>query len=136
MMTNKVLIIDDDDDVVFTMRLPLEAHGYQVFRAANHSEGLRKIKEVMPDVILLDVMMDSMTAGFELSRTLRNPDPSSDYSAYREIPIVMITAIHATASLRFAPDKAQLPVDAYVEKPIEPEMLLSIVRDHIGKHRR
>lgn len=134
-MTNKVLIIDDDDDVVFTMRLPLEAHGYQVFRAANRQEGLQKVKEVKPDIILLDVMMDSMTTGFELSRTIRNPDPTSEYAAYREIPIVMITAIHATASLRFAPDKAQLPVDAFVEKPIEPEMLLSIVRDHIGKHR-
>jgi len=134
-MTSKVLIIDDDDDVVFTMRLPLEAHGYLVFRATNRQEGLQKVKEVEPNIILLDVMMDSMTAGFEVCRTIRNPDPASEYAAYREIPIVMITAIHATASLRFAPDKAQLPVDAFVEKPIEPEMLLSIVRDHIGKHR-
>lgn len=134
-MTNKVLIIDDDDDVVFTMRLPLEAHGYQVFRAANQREGLQKVREVKPDLILLDVMMDSMTAGFEVCRTIRNPDPASDYAAYRKIPIVMITAIPATASLRFAPDKAQLPVDAFVEKPIEPDILLSIVRDHIGKHR-
>ena len=134
-MANKVLIIDDDDDVVFTMRLPLEAHGYLVFRAANRQEGLQKVKEVEPDIILLDVMMDSMTAGFEVCRTIRNPDPASEYAAYREIPIVMITSIHATASLRFAPDKAQLPVDAFVEKPIEPEILLSIVRDHIGKHR-
>ncbi|MDP1991408.1 MAG: response regulator [Syntrophales bacterium] len=134
-MTDKVLIIDDDDDVVFTMRLPLEAHGYQVFRAANRQEGLQKVKEVNPDIILLDVMMDSMTAGFEVCRTIRNPDPASEYAVYKEIPIVMITAIHATASLRFAPDKVQLPVDAFVEKPIEPEILLSIVRNHIGKHR-
>ena len=134
-MTNKVLIIDDDDDVVFTMRLPLEAHGYQVFRAADRKEGLQKVKEVEPDIILLDVMMDSMTAGFEVCRTIRNPDPASEYAAYRKIPIVMISAIHSTASLRFASDKAQLPVDAFVEKPIEPEILLSIVRDHIGKHR-
>jgi len=134
-MTNKVLIIDDDDDVVFTMRLPLEAHGYQVFRAANREEGLQKVKEVKPDIILLDVMMDSMTTGFELCRTIRDPDPASEYAAYREIPIVMVTAIHATASLRFAQDKAQLPVDDFAEKPIDPEVLLSKVRDHIGKHR-
>jgi len=135
-MTNKVLIIDDDDDVVITLRMPLEAHGYQVFRAADRREGLEKVKEVNPDIILLDVMMDSMTTGFEVCRTIRNPDPTSEYAAYRTIPIVMITAIHATASLRFGPDKAHLPVDAFVEKPIEPEALLSIVRDHIGKHRR
>lgn len=134
-MTNKVLIIDDDDDLVITMRLPLEAHGFQVFRAANRQEGLQKVKEVNPDIILLDVMMDSMTAGFEVSRALRNPDPTSEYAIYRKIPIVMITAIHATASLLFAPDKAQLPVDAFIEKPIEPEVLLSKVREYIGKHR-
>ncbi|MBW6484883.1 MAG: response regulator [Syntrophobacterales bacterium] len=134
-MANKVLIIDDDEDVVYTMRLPLEANGYQVFRAADRREGLQKVKEVNPDIILLDVMMDSMTTGFEVCRTIRNPDPASEYASYRGIPIVMITAIHATASLRFAPDMAQLPVDAFVEKPIEPEALLSIVRNHIGKHR-
>ena len=133
-MANKILIIDDDDDLVITFRLPLEAHGYQVFRAANRQEGLQKMKEVKPDLILLDVMMDSMTAGFELSRTIRNPDPASEYAAYREIPIVMITAIRATASLRFASDKAQLPVDDFIEKPIAPEVLLSKVREHIGKH--
>jgi len=134
-MADKILIIDDDDDLVMTMRLPLEAHGYQVFRAANREEGLQKVIEVKPDIILLDVMMDSMTSGFEVCRTIRNPDPASGYAAYRKIPIVMISAIHATASLRFASDKAQLPVDAFVEKPIEPEVLLSKVREHIGKHR-
>ena len=105
------------------------------FAQPTQREGLQKVREVKPDLILLDVMMDSMTAGFEVCRTIRNPDPASDYAAYRKIPIVMITAIPATASLRFAPDKAQLPVDAFVEKPIEPDILLSIVRDHIGKHR-
>lgn len=134
-MADTVLIIDDDDEVVLTMRLPLEAHGYQVFRAANRQEGLEKIREIKPDIILLDVMMDSMTDGFELSRTIRNPDPASPYAEYTDIPIVMVTAIHATSSLRFAPDKARLPVDLFIEKPIEPEVLLSTVRDLIDKSR-
>ncbi|MEW6333399.1 MAG: response regulator [Thermodesulfobacteriota bacterium] len=134
-MADTVLIIDDDDEVVLTMRLPLEAHGYQVFRAANRQEGLEKIREIKPDIILLDVMMDSMTDGFELSRTVRNPDPASPYAEYTEIPIVMVTAIHATSSLRLAPDKTRLPVDLFMEKPIEPEVLLSTVRNLIGKSR-
>lgn len=132
-MANKVLIIDDDDDLVITMRLPLEAHGYQVFRAADSREGLQKVKEVKPDLILLDIMMDSMTAGIQLSFTLRNPDPASEYAAYRKIPIVMISAIHPTTSLPFVPDKVSLPIDAFVEKPIEPDVLLSKVREHIRK---
>jgi CheY-like chemotaxis protein len=134
-MPGKVLIIDDDDDVVMTMRLPLEAHGYQVFSAAGRQDGLQKVKDIIPDIILLDVMMDSMTAGFEVCRTLRNADISSEYAAYREIPIVMISSIHSTASLRFASGHAGLPVDAFIEKPVQPELLLSSVREHIGKQK-
>jgi CheY-like chemotaxis protein len=133
MAKEKILIIDDDDDIVYTMRLPLEAAGYQVFRAASSEEGLQKVKKVHPNLILLDVMMDSTTAGFQVSLTLRSSDPASEYAAYRNIPILMITAIHTTTPLRFAPDKDYLPVDAFLEKPIDPKVLLDQVRKHLGK---
>ena len=133
MANKKILIIDDDDDIVYTMRLPLEAAGYQVFRAASSEEGLQKVKEINPNLILLDVMMESTTAGFQVSLTLRSSDPASEYAAYRNIPILMITAIHTTTPLRFAPDKDYLPVDAFLEKPIDPKVLLEEVRKHLGK---
>jgi DNA-binding response OmpR family regulator len=133
MANEKILIIDDDDDIVFSMRLPLEAAGYKVFRAATSEEGLHKVKKVKPDLILLDVMMDTTTAGFQVSLTLRSPVPDSEYAAYRNVPILMITAIHSTTELRFAPDKDYLPVDAFIEKPIEPDVLLAKVREHLEK---
>jgi len=133
MAKEKILIVDDDDDIVFSMRLPLEAAGYMVFRAASSQEGLQQVKNIHPDLILLDVMMDTTTAGFQMSLTLRNPDPASEYAAYKKIPIIMITAIHTTTPLRFAPDADYLPVDAFIEKPIEPEVLLAKVREHLGK---
>lgn len=133
MANEKILIIDDDDDIVLAMRLPLEAAGYQVFRAAGSDEGLRSVKAITPDLILLDVMMDTTTAGIQVSLTLRNPDPASEYAAFREIPILMITAIHATTPLRFAPDHDYLPVDAFIEKPIEPDVLLARVREQLAK---
>lgn len=133
MANEKILIVDDDDDIVFSMRLPLEAAGYMVFRAASSQEGLQQVKNIHPDLILLDVMMDTTTAGFQMSLTLRNPDPASEYAAYKKIPIIMITAIHTTTPLRFAPDSDYLPVDAFIEKPIEPEVLLAKVREHLGK---
>jgi CheY-like chemotaxis protein len=133
MANEKILIVDDDDDIVFSMRLPLEAAGYKVFRAGSSQEGLQQVKKVKPDLILLDVMMDSTTAGFQVSLTLRNPDPASEYAAYTHIPIIMITAIHTTTPLRFAPDADYLPVDAFIEKPIEPDVLLAKVREHLGK---
>lgn len=133
MASEKILIIDDDDDLVYAMRLPLEAAGYQVFRAAGGDEGLRKVKEVNPDLVILDVMMDTTTAGFQVSLALRDPDSKSEYAAYKQIPIVMLTAIHATTPLRFGPDPDYLPVDAFIEKPIDPEALLKCVREFLSK---
>ncbi len=131
MANEKILIIDDDDDLVLAMRLPLEAAGFQVFRAANADEGLQKVKEIKPDLIILDVMMDTTTAGFQVSLTLRSPDPQSEYAPYSHIPILMLTAIHQTTPLRFGPDKDYLPVDAFIEKPIEPKKLIEQVRAHL-----
>lgn len=133
MANEKILIIDDDDDLVYAMRLPLQAAGYQVSRAASGDEGLKKVKEVNPDLIILDVMMDSTTAGFQVSLALRNANPTSEYAAFQRIPILMLTAIHSTTPLRFAPDKDYLPVDAFVEKPIQPDMLLKQVRTLLAK---
>jgi len=133
MANEKILIIDDDDDLVLAMRLPLEAAGYKVARAANGEEGLKKVKEVKPDLIILDVMMDSTTAGFQVSLTLRSPDPNSEYKAYSKTPILMLTAIHQTTPMRFGPDQEYLPVDAFLEKPIEPSKLLEQVRKYLKK---
>ncbi len=133
MANEKILIIDDDDDIVYTMRLPLEAAGYQVFRANDSTEGLQKIKQVSPDLILLDVMMDSATSGFQLSLALRSTDPNSEYAAYQHVPILMVTSVHQTTLLRFAPDKDYLPVDAFLEKPVDPDVLLAKVREHLDQ---
>lgn len=133
MANEKILIIDDDDDLVHALRLPLEAAGYRVSRAANGNEGLQKTKEVNPDLIILDAMMDTTTEGFHVSLALRSPDPRSEYKAYSQIPIIMLTSIHSTTSLRFGPDREYLPVDAFIEKPIEPAELLKKVRKHLAK---
>jgi CheY-like chemotaxis protein len=68
-----------------------------------------------------------------VSLTLRSSAPASEYAAYRNIPIVMITAIHTTTPLRFGPDKDYLPVDAFIEKPIDSHVLLDQVRKYLGK---
>ncbi len=133
MANEKILIIDDDDDLVYAMRLPLEAAGFKVSRAASGDEGLKCVKDLNPDLIILDVMMDTTTAGFQVSLALRNKDPHSEYAAYREIPILMLTAIHSTTPLRFGPDQEFLPVDAFIEKPIEPNALVARVRELLVK---
>jgi DNA-binding response OmpR family regulator len=123
----KILVIEDDPDMVAALRMPLEANDYEIFTAATGEEGLQKVKEIEPDLIILDVMMETTTAGFQVSLQLRNPAADSEYAAYRDIPILMLTAIHTTTSLRFGPDEAYLPVDDFVDKPIDPDELLEKV---------
>ena len=123
----KILVIEDDADMVTALRMPLEANGYEVVAAATGEEGLQKVKEEEPDLIILDVMMETTTAGFQVSLELRSPAADSEYAAYRNVPILMLTAIHTTTSLRFGPDEAYLPVDDFVDKPIDPDVLLAKV---------
>ena len=133
MANERILVVDDDPDLVEVIRLTLEANDYQVFSAASGSEGLEKIKDIHPDLIILDVMMDYTTEGFQVSLQLRSPDPKSEYAPYSKIPILMLTALHSTTSLRFAPDKDFLPVDDFVEKPLEPSALVHKVEKLLGK---
>ncbi len=123
----KILIIDDDPDIVLAARLCLQSVGHQVFDANNGERGLSMLDTVRPDLIILDVMMTSTTEGFQTALKLRSSDPGSPYAAYRSIPILMMTAIHSTTDLRFAPDQDYLPVDTFVDKPIDPDDLIGKV---------
>jgi len=133
MANEKILVVDDDPDLVEVIRLTLEAKDYQVFSAASGAEGLEKVKEINPHLIILDVMMDYITEGFQVSLQLRSPDPESEYAPYSNIPILMLTALHSTTPLRFAPDEDYLPVDDFVEKPLEPSALVQKVEKLLGK---
>ena len=133
MPNEKILVIDDDPDLVELTRLTLEARGYRVFSAANGTEGLKKVKEINPDLIILDVMMKYVTEGFQVALELRNPDPQSEYAPYSKIPILMLTAIHSKTPLRFTPDEEYLPVDDFVEKPLKASALLQKVEKLLGK---
>ena len=128
MTKKRILLVDDDPDIRLTMRLPLEAAGYEVLEAANFTDGQAAVKKNKPDLVVLDVMMDSTTAGFQFALALHNPDPTSEFKEFKDIPIIMYTAIHSTTPMRFAPDTDYLPVQVFLEKPVEPDELLSNVR--------
>jgi CheY-like chemotaxis protein len=123
----KILMIEDDPDMLMSTRLTLESAKHEVLEARSGREGLEKIKSERPDLIILDVMMDTSTEGFQLALRLRNPDPKSELAEFRDIPILMLTAIHSTTPLRFEPDIDYLPVELFVDKPIDPDDLLKKV---------
>ncbi len=74
MSQKRILLVDDDADQRLSIRLPLEAAGYAIFEAPGYDQGLVAVKEVKPDLIVLDVMMDTTTAGFQFALTLHSPD--------------------------------------------------------------
>ena len=125
----KIFIVDDDADIVEALRLPLEATGYQVSHASSGKEALERIAEVDPDLVILDVMMETDTAGFQTAYQLHNPSADSPYASYAKMPILMLTAIGAEKNMSFSPetDGAFLPVDAFLEKPVRPDVLLERV---------
>ncbi len=129
----KILVIDDDPDTILACRMALENVGHEVTDAINGLEGLKMIKKDRPDLIILDVMMDTATEGFQLALKLRSPDPTSDWAQFSDIPILMLTAIHSTTPLRFEPDIDYLPVELFVDKPIEPDDLVGKVEWVLSK---
>ena len=130
----KILIIDDDIDIVESMRLILEANSHEVESAQNGEEGLQKVKGFEPDLIILDVMMETTTSGFHVAYQLRSTDPSSEYANYSKIPILMITAVSGKTRMPFDPekDKEFLPVDGYIAKPILPKALIAKIDELTG----
>ncbi len=116
----KILIIDDDIDLVEIMKLTLMSKNYEVISAHDGKEGLKKAKEIEPNLIILDVMMRTELEGFNVSYDLRQ-DPGLQY-----VPILMVTAITKKTGFSFSPDSDRefLPVDDYVEKPLRPSDLI------------
>jgi len=130
-----ILLIDDDRDLVNTVRIVLESKNYKVRTAHNGKEGHTKIEEKKPDLIILDVMMATDTEGFDFAYNLRNnPD-------YQNIPIVMVTGFPQKMA-EMGPEKFQhilgesWPVSTFLEKPVDPEQLLSVVEDTLREENR
>jgi CheY-like chemotaxis protein len=121
--SKKVLIIDDDIDLVEANKIVLEANGYTVLTAYNGEDGLNMAKQEVPDVIVLDVSMEKKDEGFYVSQRIRSTPGIS------KIPILMITAIHKCTKLRFSPqtDGEYLPVNEFLDKPVDPHILISLV---------
>jgi len=128
-VAKKILIIDDDADIVEAMRMVLEANDFEIHTAFTGAEGLEKVKQVRPDLVILDVMMEDDTAGFRVSWALRNQDPRSEYADCRDIPLLMISAVSEMKGFRFDPrrDGDYLPVDEFLSKPVMPLDLIGKV---------
>ncbi|MCX7703317.1 MAG: response regulator [Planctomycetota bacterium] len=121
----KVLIVDDDADFVEMNKIVLEKAGYEVIAAYSGKEGLEKAHSEKPNIIILDVMMETGSVGFDVCRKLRNSEQT------KNIPQIMVTSVNETVPYKFSPDETWLPTDCFLEKPVAPDRLLEEVKKRI-----
>lgn len=127
-MAKRVLMIDDDPEFVDAITNLLDAKGYDVDSASNGKDGVEKAKAAKPDIILLDVMMTTQSEGFDVAREMHSEE------SLKDTPVIMITGVRKEMNLPFGfePDEEWLPVKAFLEKPVKPEVLLNKIAECIG----
>lgn len=127
----KILVIDDDQDFRASVKSLLESHGYEVLEAESGQEGLQKVVEHKPGIILLDIMMENDTEGYSVTYSLKYRD---EYAAYRGIPIFMVSSIEESPDERF-PMSAEAELirpDRYLTKPLDISRLLELLKTAVA----
>jgi DNA-binding response OmpR family regulator len=124
----RILLVDDDPNVVAINTRALEASGYTVTTASTTTEARAAVGREMPDVVVLEAMLDGATAGFDLARSLARQKP--------DLPLIMLSRCDEvlTAAERASQDRDDgwMPVQRFMEKPVAPDVLVYEV-DHLTK---
>ncbi len=119
----KILIVDDEQDIVESLKFVLEAADYICYCAYNGEDGLKLAKEIMPDIIILDVMMPKIN-GYKISRLLKYDNK------YKNIPILMITARSQEEDKLIGEETG---ADEYITKPFDLDDVVKIVNRYLGQ---
>ena len=125
----KIIMIDDNTDFLFTMETFLKRNGYAVLTAEDGKRGLDLIRQERPDLILLDIMMETLFSGFEVCKAVRT-DPD-----LKEIPIIGISGMGDELSVGFDqwPDYQYFSPEAFFDKPVDKKNLLTKIQEVIQK---
>ena len=119
----RILIVDDEADLVSVLRIGLEIEGFEVIAASDGEEGLRKAREDRPELVVLDLMLPKLD-GYRVCRALKFDE------RYRNLPIVILSARSGEQDRRLAFD---MGADAFVTKPYDMKDLVSRVREQLRK---
>jgi len=126
----RILIVDDDTDLIEGQKLFLEKNGYTIETALTIEEGLAKAKEAAPDMIIADLMMEHYDSGFLLGRRIRQEPTMSN------VPIVMLSGVASATGHKFAGETAALKdwikLDAFLDKPVTGRQLLAVVEEKLA----
>ncbi|HDP33487.1 MAG TPA: response regulator transcription factor [Candidatus Hydrogenedentes bacterium] len=121
----RILIVDDDPDVVEALNLLLKEQGHETAEAYNRKEGMQAVASFAPDLIILDVMMEQPDDGLTMAQELRRNDFTK--------PILMLTTVSKATGLDIGKDDEMVPVDDFQEKPISPALLKTKVAELLKK---
>ncbi len=129
-MPKRVLIIDDEPDVLVFLGTLLRKNGYEVCEASDGVEGMKKVIEDKPDLVCLDLLMPEKT-GIRMYREMRKDEH------LKLVPVIMVTGI-AEASVftdfkRFIHERTIAPPEGYIEKPIDKDRFIKAVKETIGE---
>lgn len=123
-MSYKILVVDDDVDVLDSRKIVLEHNNYKVLTATNIHVADEILKKEKIDLIILDVMMENDSDGFNFAQQVKNDDK------FRNIPIILATAVNQRTKFKFDIEKDGdfMPVEKFMEKPIDPDDLIVTIR--------
>lgn len=119
----KILIVDDEQDIVESLKFVLEASDYTCYCAYNGEDGLKLAKELVPDLMILDVMMPKIN-GYKISRLLKYDNK------YKDIPILMVTARSQDEDKLIGEETG---VNEYITKPFDLNDVVNKVRQYLGE---
>jgi two-component system alkaline phosphatase synthesis response regulator PhoP len=127
-MATKILIVDDDPDLVEAVAMILRSKKFDVVAAYNGKEGIEKVKRERPDLVVLDVMMPEKD-GYSVCKELKS-DPQ-----WSHIPILLLTAVAShVPTTRFTQQMGmETEADDYIDKPVEPEVLVKRIETLLAK---
>lgn len=125
----KILLVDNDVDIVDLNKAVLENNNYEVVTAFSGSQGLEKTKVERPDLIVLDLMMEKHDSGFTFAKKLK-ADP-----LLKEIPVLMLTSVADVTGFEFSQQKDGywMKTDNYLKKPVSPDKLLDEIKKLLEK---
>lgn len=124
---SRVLVVDDDPDLVKVASKVLQKAGHEVVSASNGAQALKTMREKAPDLVLLDIVMSYVLDGLDVRREMVD-DP-----ALRGIPVIMMTSVTAVRMRDMVPTDEDVPVDHFLTKPVNPDKLLECVGQALGQ---
>ncbi|MBP1625352.1 MAG: Response regulator [Acidobacteria bacterium] len=127
-----ILIVDDDMDIIDSLKMILEANGHQVSVKTDTDDLVETVRQSLPDLIILDIIFpENPNAGFAAARNLHKVERVKD------IPVLLLSAVNQLSKMSFGFSESDIsedfmPVKAFIEKPVEPAVLLAKVNELLG----